>query len=50
MTVAADFHEGTPAGSQFRLGELLVQPLDGEVIRPGGREKLDPKVMAVLGG
>jgi hypothetical protein len=50
MSAAADFQDGTPAGSQFRRGELLVQPLDGEVTGPCGREKLDPKVMAVLGG
>ncbi len=48
MTAAADNHDASPAGRPFRLGDLLIQPLDGEVTGPGGREQLDPKVMAVL--
>jgi len=32
----------------FRLEKLEIDPLDGQVSGPGGREKLDPKVMAVL--
>ena len=32
----------------FGLGELAVDPNAGEVVGPGGREKLDPKVMDVL--
>jgi TolB-like protein/DNA-binding winged helix-turn-helix (wHTH) protein/Flp pilus assembly protein TadD len=32
----------------FRLGELRIDPNAGEVSGPGGREKLDPKVMDVL--
>jgi TolB-like protein/DNA-binding winged helix-turn-helix (wHTH) protein/Tfp pilus assembly protein PilF len=41
------------AGSQtpkaaFQLGELTVDPRSGEARGPGGREKLDPKVMDVL--
>jgi TolB-like protein/DNA-binding winged helix-turn-helix (wHTH) protein len=32
----------------FRLGELAVEPAAGDVSGPGGREKLDPKVMDVL--
>ena len=32
----------------FQLGELQVDPSTGEVTGPGGREKLDPKVMDVL--
>jgi len=32
----------------FQLGELTVDPRAGEARGPGGREKLDPKVMDVL--
>lgn len=32
----------------FRLGGLGIDPKAGEVAGPGGTEKLDPKVMAVL--
>ncbi len=32
----------------FQLGELTVDPRAGEAHGPGGREKLDPKVMDVL--
>lgn len=34
--------------SGFRLGTLRIDPGAGEVAGPGGTEKLDPKVMAVL--
>jgi Tol biopolymer transport system component/DNA-binding winged helix-turn-helix (wHTH) protein len=43
-TSRADF-EGRSA---FRLGELTVEPLTGEIRGPAGRERLDPKVMEVL--
>jgi len=32
----------------FLLGDLRIDPLEGEVTGPGGREQLDPKVMDVL--
>jgi TolB-like protein/DNA-binding winged helix-turn-helix (wHTH) protein len=32
----------------FALGELQVEPQAGEVVGPGGRQQLDPKVMGVL--
>ncbi len=32
----------------FQLNALRIDPLTGEVAGPGGREKLDPKVMGVL--
>ncbi|MEX2148639.1 MAG: winged helix-turn-helix domain-containing protein [Steroidobacteraceae bacterium] len=32
----------------FRLGTLTIDPATGEITGPGGREKLDPKVMDVL--
>jgi len=32
----------------FRLDELLIKPVTGEVAGPGSAEKLDPKVMGVL--
>ena len=32
----------------FRLEELRIDPLTGEVSGPGGHDKLDPKVMQVL--
>jgi TolB-like protein/DNA-binding winged helix-turn-helix (wHTH) protein/Flp pilus assembly protein TadD len=34
--------------SGFQLGALRIDPQDGQVAGPGGREKLDPKVMDVL--
>lgn len=33
---------------KFRLDTLEIDPQEGLVAGPGGREKLDPKVMAVL--
>ena len=35
-------------GAAFQLGELTVDPRAGEARGPGGRERLDPKVMDVL--
>jgi TolB-like protein/DNA-binding winged helix-turn-helix (wHTH) protein/tetratricopeptide (TPR) repeat protein len=35
-------------GQGFRLEGLRIEPPTGEVAGPGGREQLDPKVMAVL--
>ena len=35
-------------GQPFRLGDLRIDPLSGEVSGPGGQAKLDPKVMDVL--
>lgn len=32
----------------LRLGDLTVDPAAGEMVGPGGREQLDPKVMEVL--
>src|SRR5688500_6125709 len=32
----------------FRLGDFTVDPAAGELVGPGGREQLDPKVMQVL--
>lgn len=40
--------ESSPLEHGFRLDALEVDPLEGLVSGPGGREKLDPKVMAVL--
>jgi TolB-like protein/DNA-binding winged helix-turn-helix (wHTH) protein len=34
--------------SGFRLGLLTIDPRAGEVVGPGGAQKLDPKVMGVL--
>jgi adenylate cyclase len=34
--------------SGFRLDQVTVEPTTGQVAGPGGREKLDPKVMDVL--
>lgn len=48
MTDAADIRSDTTLERGFRLGELHIAPRDGEVSGPGGREQLDPKVMAVL--
>ncbi len=33
---------------EFQLEELRIDPKAGEVVGPGGREQLDPKVMGVL--
>ncbi len=32
----------------FQIGALRIDPRNGEAVGPGGREKLDPKVMGVL--
>jgi TolB-like protein/DNA-binding winged helix-turn-helix (wHTH) protein len=49
MTATADIRAANSVFEQgFRLGELRVDPHDGEVTGPGGREQLDPKVMGVL--
>jgi DNA-binding winged helix-turn-helix (wHTH) protein len=49
MTATADIRAEKSAFEQgFLLGELRVDPQDGEVTGPGGREQLDPKVMNVL--
>ena len=48
MTATADLQADHALGQGFRLGELLIDPHDGEVTGPGGSEKLDPKVMNVL--
>jgi DNA-binding response OmpR family regulator len=37
-----------PVERVFRLDALEIDPREGLVSGPGGREKLDPKVMAVL--
>jgi DNA-binding winged helix-turn-helix (wHTH) protein len=37
-----------PLERGFRLEALEIDPLDGLVSGPGGHERLDPKVMAVL--
>jgi len=37
-----------PIEQGFQLGGLSIDPRAGEVTGPGGREKLDPKVMDVL--
>lgn len=34
--------------AEFRIDDLRVNPLSGEVTGPAGREQLDPKVMGVL--
>jgi len=48
MNAAADIPEDRALEQGFQLGELRIDPLAGEVCGPGGREKLDPKVMSVL--
>jgi TolB-like protein/DNA-binding winged helix-turn-helix (wHTH) protein/Tfp pilus assembly protein PilF len=48
ITADADNENDASAGRPFRLGALLIHPVDGTVTGPGGREQLDPKVMAVL--
>lgn len=45
---AADTRNGAKSGSEFRLGDLRVDPQTGDVTGPGGRAQLDPKVMGVL--
>jgi TolB-like protein/DNA-binding winged helix-turn-helix (wHTH) protein len=42
------FPTNPEAGGRFRLGELQVDPATGEIAGPGGTERVDPKVMAVL--
>ena len=48
MNAPADKPADEPLEQGFGLGELTVDPNAGEVAGPGGREKLDPKVMDVL--
>ena len=48
MTAHADIRTDQTLEQGFQLGELRIDPLAGEVSGPGGREKLDPKVMNVL--
>jgi TolB-like protein/DNA-binding winged helix-turn-helix (wHTH) protein/Tfp pilus assembly protein PilF len=45
---AADIRTGAKSGSEFRLGDLRVDPQTGDVTGPGRRVQLDPKVMGVL--
>ena len=45
---AADTRNGAKSGSEFRLGDLRVDPQTGDVTGPGCRVQLDPKVMGVL--
>jgi len=45
---AADTRTGAKSGSEFRLGDLRVDPQTGDVTGPGCRVQLDPKVMGVL--
>jgi TolB-like protein/DNA-binding winged helix-turn-helix (wHTH) protein/Flp pilus assembly protein TadD len=45
---AADTRTGAKSGSEFRLGDLRVDPQTGDVTGPGRRVQLDPKVMGVL--
>ena len=48
MNAPADPPAENPLEQGFRLGDLTIDPHAGEVTGPGGREKLDPKVMDVL--
>jgi TolB-like protein/DNA-binding winged helix-turn-helix (wHTH) protein/Flp pilus assembly protein TadD len=48
MNAPADLRTDQPLEQGFQLGELRIDPNAGEVSGPGGREKLDPKVMDVL--
>jgi TolB-like protein/DNA-binding winged helix-turn-helix (wHTH) protein/tetratricopeptide (TPR) repeat protein len=48
MNAAADTPANRALEQGFQLGELRIDPRAGEVSGPGGREKLDPKVMNVL--
>lgn len=45
---AADTRTGAKSGSEFRLGDLRVDPQTGDVTGPGRRVQLDPKVMGVF--
>lgn len=48
MTATADLQAEYAFEQGFLLGELRIDPHDGQVTGPGGSEKLDPKVMSVL--
>ncbi|HWN07369.1 MAG TPA: tetratricopeptide repeat protein [Steroidobacteraceae bacterium] len=48
MGEQADNPPGRALERGFRLDALTIDPQAGEVTGPGGREKLDPKVMDVL--
>ena len=48
MNTASPAPGREPLEQGFQLGELSIDPRAGEVTGPGGREKLDPKVMDVL--
>lgn len=48
MSATPETPAGQPQEQGFRLEELWVDPVAGEVVGPGGREQLDPKVMGVL--
>ena len=48
MHAATDKQPDSRLGRGFALGDLRVDPQAGEVVGPGGREQLDPKVMGVL--
>src|SRR5688572_20053229 len=46
QTVASPTNQPLEAG--FELGKVRIDPRSGAASGPGGTEKLDPKVMAVL--
>lgn len=48
MDAPARNHLGHAFEHGFRLDGLRIEPVTGEVVGPGAREKLDPKVMGVL--
>ncbi len=48
MSNASPFPTEPEAAVGFRLEELLVEPGTGVISGPGGKEQVDPKVMAVL--
>jgi DNA-binding winged helix-turn-helix (wHTH) protein len=48
MVQSPDPPADTALEQGFRLDDLTIDPHAGEVTGPGGREKLDPKVMNVL--
>jgi TolB-like protein/DNA-binding winged helix-turn-helix (wHTH) protein/Tfp pilus assembly protein PilF len=48
MNSPENSHSGQAFELGFQLGELRIEPRTGEVTGPGGREKLDPRVMGVL--
>jgi TolB-like protein/DNA-binding winged helix-turn-helix (wHTH) protein/Tfp pilus assembly protein PilF len=48
MNTSPEIRAGPPLGNGFRLDGLTIDPRAGDVSGPGGREKLDPKVMDVL--